>query len=169
MNGVKTGGGDAQIKQTNQIPSRSRSFEQAKQNKTETTRLKHIKTNIMNTSSRSQLLLSACAALITAVAPIVSHADPGTWGYRFVTVMPVQAPVCVPAPTAAQPVRMSNPGAYLPHLAHAYRLGYCAGRQDRACGFDRNYRRAFEASGSSWESYFQEGYADGYECRPMNQ
>jgi hypothetical protein len=123
----------------------------------------------MKTLSRSSLLLAAVAALITAAVPNTSHADPGAWGYRFVTVVPVHAPVCVPAAPAAQPVTVSSPGAYLPHLAHAYRLGYCAGRQDRACGFDRNYRRAFEASGSSWESYFQEGYADGYECRAMNQ
>ena len=121
----------------------------------------------MKIQSRSSLLLAAVAALVAPATPVVSHADPGFWGYRFVTVVPVQAPVCVPVP--AQPVQVSSPGAYLPHLAHSYRMGYSAGRQDRACGFDRNYRRAFEISGSSWESYFQEGYADGYECRPMNQ
>lgn len=97
----------------------------------------------MKTKSCSALLLATLTAIIGTAAPTASHADPA-------------------------PVVASAPGDYLPHLAHAYRMGYCAGRNDRACGLDRNYRRAFEASGSGWESYFQEGYADGYECRPMN-
>jgi len=122
----------------------------------------------MKTKSCSALLLATLTAIITSAAPTVSHADPAFWGYRCVTFVPVVAPVCDPAPAPAAPVVTSAPGAYQPHLAHAYRMGYCAGRNDRACGFDRNYRRAFEASGSGWESYFQEGYADGYECRPMN-
>lgn len=125
----------------------------------------------MKTKFRPTLLLTTFAAILATTAPMASHADPAFWGYRCVTFVPVVAPVCDPvavATTPAEPVVVSAPGAYLPHLAHAYRMGYCAGRNDRACGFDRNYRRAFEASGSGWESYFQEGYADGYECRPMN-
>jgi len=122
----------------------------------------------MKTKSYSALLLTTLTAIITSAAPTVSHADPMIWGYRCVTFVPVVAPVCEPAPAPAAPVVASAPGAYQPHLAHAYRMGYCAGRNDRACGFDRDYLRAFETSGSGWESYFQEGYADGYECRPMN-
>lgn len=57
---------------------------------------------------------------------------------------------------------------YQPHLAREYRTGYWAGRQDSAYGFPRNSVRAFRASGGRWESYFQEGYADGYDGRPMN-
>ncbi len=122
----------------------------------------------MKTKFRSTLLLTTLSAIFTATSPMVSHADPAFWGYRPVVYVPVAAPVCEPAPTPAAPVTTSAPGAYLPHLAHAYRMGYCAGRNDRACGYHRDYRRAFEVSGSGWESYFQEGYADGYECRPMN-
>jgi len=117
----------------------------------------------MKTKFRSALFLATFAATVTSAAPMVAHADPAFWGHRCATFVPVTASVCDPAPVVA-----SAPGDYLPHLAHAYRLGYCAGRNDRACGFERNYRRAFEASDSGWESYFQEGYADGYECRPMN-
>ena len=122
----------------------------------------------MKTKFRSTLLLTTLSAIFTATSPMVSHADPAFWGYRPVVYVPVAAPVCEPAPTPAAPVTTPVPGAYLPHLAHAYRMGYCAGRNDRACGYHRDYRRAFEVSGSGWESYFQEGYADGYECRPMN-
>lgn len=122
----------------------------------------------MKTKSCSKLILTTLAAILVSATPMVSHADP-VWGYRCVTFVPVVAPVCEPAPAPGAPVVTSAPGAYLPHLAQAYRMGYCAGRQDRACGFDRNYRRAFEVSGTQWESYFQEGYADGYDCRPMNQ
>lgn len=57
---------------------------------------------------------------------------------------------------------------YQPHLAREYRAGYWAGRQDSAYGYQRNSVRAFRAFGGRWESYFQEGYADGYDGRPMN-
>lgn len=54
---------------------------------------------------------------------------------------------------------------YLDHLAREYRNGWRAGRADRFNGWDRDYRRAYEIFGRGWESYFQEGYADGYEGR----
>ncbi len=58
-------------------------------------------------------------------------------------------------------------GDYQPHLAADYRAGFHAGRQAALCGWRRNYHGAFLASGCRWESYFQEGYSDGYEGRPM--
>ncbi len=123
----------------------------------------------MKTESRLSLLLASLIAIGTAAAPVVSHADPYFWGYRMVPVHPADALIYGPAPVPVHPgYAGASRGDYQPHLAQAYRMGYFAGRQDRACGLDRNYRRAFEHSGSGWESYFQEGYADGYECRPMN-
>lgn len=123
----------------------------------------------MKAQSRLSLLLATLVTLGGAVAPAVSHADPFYWGYRVVPVIPPDAPIYVPTPAPVSPgYSGARRGAYQPHLAHAYRMGYFAGRQDRAWGLDRNYRRAFELSGASWESYFQEGYADGYDCRPMN-
>jgi hypothetical protein len=56
---------------------------------------------------------------------------------------------------------------YQPHLAVEYRNGYFAGRRDAAWGVTRNSPAAFRASGGRWESYFQEGYADGYDGRPI--
>lgn len=54
---------------------------------------------------------------------------------------------------------------YQPHLARSYRAGHRYGAADRFCGRSRDYRSAFLCSGESWESYFQEGYNDGYELR----
>lgn len=56
---------------------------------------------------------------------------------------------------------------YQPHLASEYRNGWRAGAQDAAYGAPRDYRRAYVCQGSGWESYFQEGYNDGYEGRGM--
>ena len=52
---------------------------------------------------------------------------------------------------------------YLPHLAQEYRSGYDIGAKDRQMGYPRDYRRAYERFGHGYESYFQEGYADGYD------
>jgi len=56
-------------------------------------------------------------------------------------------------------------GDYQPHLLRSYRAGYRYGTADRYSGRARDYRSAFLCSGESWESYFQEGYADGYDLR----
>lgn len=56
---------------------------------------------------------------------------------------------------------------YQPHLAAEYRNGYFAGRRDAAWGIQRNSPAAFRVSGGRWESYFQEGYADGYDGRQI--
>jgi hypothetical protein len=120
----------------------------------------------MKTKSRVSLLLATLIAFGMAAAPGVSLADPYYWGYRIVPAPPADTPVYIPVPPHRS--HGGRGGDYQPHLTHAYRMGYYAGRQDRAWGMDRNYRRAFELSGSQWESYFQEGYADGYECRPLN-
>jgi hypothetical protein len=56
---------------------------------------------------------------------------------------------------------------YQPHLAREYRNGWQAGAYDAAWGAGRDYRRAYAVQGTGWESYFQEGYGDGYDGRPM--
>lgn len=124
----------------------------------------------MKTNPRSfpVLLLTLVAAgqfLLTGS----SHAEPRL---RHLSVVPIDPrisdllrPIPVPPdPYAPREYRSDYPA----HLAHDYRMGYFAGRQDRAWGYDRNYRRAYSFSGCGWESYFQEGYADGYEGRRMS-
>ena len=54
---------------------------------------------------------------------------------------------------------------YAPNLSEAYRLGYRCGSDDAFEGRGRNYSLAYRRYGSGWESYFQEGYADGYDGR----
>ncbi len=68
-----------------------------------------------------------------------------------------------PAPDYGQP---PNSG-YLPHLRDEYRNGYGIGQQDRSYGYPADYRRGYSRYGHGYESYFQEGYADGYASRPM--
>lgn len=73
------------------------------------------------------------------------------------------------APLAVNPRLVQSTGGsdYQPHLASEYRNGWRAGAQDAAYGVNRDYRRAYACHGTGWESYFQEGYNDGYEGRPM--
>ncbi len=52
---------------------------------------------------------------------------------------------------------------YLPHLSQEYRNGYDIGAKDRQAGYPRDHRRGYERFGRGYESYFQEGYADGYD------
>jgi len=73
------------------------------------------------------------------------------------------------SPLAVNPrlVQFAGGSDYQPHLASEYRNGWRAGAQDVAYGANRDYRRAYAYQGTGWESYFQEGYNDGYEGRPM--
>jgi len=72
-------------------------------------------------------------------------------------------------PLAVNPrvVTLREGSDYQPHLATEYRNGWRAGAQDSAYGANRDYRRAYACQGTGWESYFQEGYTDGYQGRPM--
>lgn len=66
-------------------------------------------------------------------------------------------------PQQQQPQQPPAQSDYLPHLAQEYRSGYDIGAKDRQMGYPRDYRRAYERFGRGYESYFQEGYADGYD------
>lgn len=56
---------------------------------------------------------------------------------------------------------------YQPNLAAAYRAGYNYGHIDRDDGYPRQSHRAYLRWGGGYESYFQEGYADGYDNTGM--
>ena len=56
---------------------------------------------------------------------------------------------------------------YIPPLRDEYRAGYEIGAQDRSYGYPANYQRAYQRFGHGYESYFQEGYNDGYEARAI--
>lgn len=56
---------------------------------------------------------------------------------------------------------------YLPHLRDEYRNGYDVGAKDRSYGYPREHSRAYDRFGRGYESYFQEGYADGYDGRGL--
>ncbi len=72
-----------------------------------------------------------------------------------------------PPPPAQQPSRSPAQSDYLPHLSQEYRNGWDIGSRDRQTGYPRDYRRAYERFGRGYESYFQEGYEDGYAGRSM--
>ena len=70
-------------------------------------------------------------------------------------------------PTSYPQPRPPAQSDYLPHLSQEYRSGYDIGTKDRQMGYPRDHRRAYERFGRGYESYFQEGYADGYDGRPI--
>ena len=51
---------------------------------------------------------------------------------------------------------------YLPHLRDEYRTAYDIGARDRSLGYLSDYKRAYTRFGHGFESYFQEGYNDGF-------
>ena len=97
------------------------------------------------------LLLSACVGPDLMPPPM----GPGVGGLP-------------PAPPP-EPPRYTPPGHsdYLPHLCDEYRSGYDIGRTDASYGYPRDPRRAYLRYGHGYESYFQEGYGDGYDGRRM--
>jgi hypothetical protein len=70
-------------------------------------------------------------------------------------------------PQPTQPPRPPAQSDYLPHLSQEYRSGYEIGAKDRQYGYPKDYRRAYERFGRGYESYFQEGYTDGYDGRQI--
>ncbi|HEY1051059.1 MAG TPA: hypothetical protein VGE39_14915 [Prosthecobacter sp.] len=73
-----------------------------------------------------------------------------------------------PTVTVRQPRNGRAAGSdYQPELAQSYRQGWAAGQRARHCGWQRDSHGAFLCSGAAWESYFQEGYADGFDGHGM--
>lgn len=107
------------------------------------------------------------AAAVLALAATAARAQRYTVEYYYGRPIAVEITYPGYCPPPVYPVAPERT-EYQPHLAADYRAGYWAGRRDAGMGFGRNSRGAFLASGCRWESYFQEGYADGYEGRPMN-
>lgn len=56
---------------------------------------------------------------------------------------------------------------YLPHLRDEYRSGYDIGAKDRSLGYLSDPKRAYTRFGRGAESYFNEGYADGFSGAPI--
>jgi hypothetical protein len=88
---------------------------------------------------------------------------------HYPTSVPDYRPACPPpsygyAPSYAGAAAQAD---YQPHLLTVYRQGYWAGVHARRCGWARDSHGAWLASGLAWESYFQEGYADGYDGHGM--
>jgi hypothetical protein len=100
--------------------------------------------------------------------PVAQFARPVSFNPNLAGIV-TQAIARPTIPMAVNPrvVGLGGGSDYQPHLATEYRNGWRAGAQDAACGANRDYRRAYACFGTGWESYFQEGYSDGYEGRPM--
>jgi hypothetical protein len=120
-------------------------------------------------TSKSLLLTALLLGAIILHSP-AAKADRYVVGFQFCDGYPGEViHHAVPIYGSVRDVAVRNPARsdYQPHLTADYRVGYWAGRNDAACGWSRNYRRAFVRSGCQWESYFQEGYADGFSGSPM--
>jgi hypothetical protein len=100
--------------------------------------------------------------------PVAQFATPVSFNPR-VTDFVSQAIARPTVPVSVNPrvVNLGGGSDYQPHLASEYRNGWRAGAQDAAYGANRDYRRAYACQGTGWESYFQEGYNDGYEGRGL--
>lgn len=107
------------------------------------------------------------ASLLLAVSLLTSQAsaewpEHGQWQ----TIISPPCHSCPPAATVRQPRQpRANGSDYQPELAQSYRQGWAAGQRARHCGWQRDSHGAFLCSGAAWESYFQEGYADGFDGR----
>jgi hypothetical protein len=115
--------------------------------------------------------LIVAAVLALGVSFTSAHAD---WPCHFrVEIHPVYPfepryePTCPPPSYTPAPRPAEARGDYPTHLLAAYRQGYWAGVYARQYGWARDSHGAWLAAGAGWESYFQEGYADGYDCHGM--
>jgi len=109
----------------------------------------------MKTRSKTLLVAGAICAMAASLQPVSAQSV-----IYIVEEVISRGPCRVIVPEQIQ-------SDYLPHLAAEYRNGYFAGRRDAAWGIHRNSTAAFRVSGGRWESYFQEGYADGYDGRQI--
>ena len=110
------------------------------------------------------LLLTACVGPDGQMYPPGGGYVPPTPGPSYPST-PAPGPgggYYPPAPTPTPPS-----SDYLPHLRDEYRNGYDVGAKDRSYGYPRDHSRAYERFGRGYESYFQEGYADGYDGRGL--
>jgi len=84
-------------------------------------------------------------------------------------LVPRLSPVpALAADTIPRHPRLPRPAATTCRIcANEYRNGYDVGAKDRSYGYPRDHRRAYERFGRGYESYFQEGYADGYDGRGL--
>lgn len=110
------------------------------------------------------LLLTACVGPDGSMYPPGAGAPPpppgpGPGGYY----PPGPGPAPYLPPTPGVPPTSD----YLPHLSAEYRNGYDIGARDRSYGYPRDYLRAYQRFGRGYESYFQEGYFDGFDGRSM--
>ena len=51
---------------------------------------------------------------------------------------------------------------YLPHLRDEYRAGYDIGAKDHSLGYLSDPKRGYTRFGHGFETYFNEGYSDGF-------
>ncbi|MGV3658873.1 MAG: hypothetical protein ACO1TE_01775 [Prosthecobacter sp.] len=110
--------------------------------------------------------LTAAALVLGALATPQAHAGwPEQWQ---ITISPSYHHHGQPSITVRQPRQIRASGSdYQPELAQSYRQGWAAGQRARHCGWQRDSHGAFLCSGCAWESYFQEGYADGFDGHGM--
>jgi hypothetical protein len=106
-----------------------------------------------------------CSSLLCSCVDPGMYPPDGGDGYPLAHTMgqyPPQQP--------QQPQQQMPPGQrqdYPMHLAAEYRNGHEIGQRDASLGYPADYRRGFERFGGGYESYFQEGYNDGYTGRPL--
>lgn len=107
------------------------------------------------------------ASLLLAVSLLTSHSR-AEWPEQWQITISPSYHGHPPAVTARQPRQVRGSASdYQPELAQSYRQGWLAGQRARHCGWRRDSHGAFLCSGAGWESYFQEGYADGFDGRGM--
>ena len=104
------------------------------------------------------LFSSLALALTACVGPDEMPYPPGAVG------APAPAPGYGPAPAPYPPVAEERP-----EYASEYRNGYDIGSQDRNYGYPQDARRAYDRFGRGFETYFREGYSDGFEGRPARR
>ena len=102
-------------------------------------------------------MLSSCVD--TGVYPPVGGGYPPQTG----SYPPDVSPPRYEPPPPSQPPHSD----YQPQLTAEYRNGYDIGQRDASVGYPSDYQRAFERFGNGYQSYFQEGYSDGYDGREM--
>ena len=109
------------------------------------------------------MILARLSLVVASCTLLSACADPGMYPPSAGGYPPPTQPPAYEPPQPSPPPR----GDYQPQLATEYRNGYDIGQRDASVGYPSDYHRAFERFGGGFESYFQEGYSDGYEGRGM--
>ncbi len=123
----------------------------------------------MKTTSASPLrsLILIGIAIAACTTGSIRADWPAHWQITITPTYPVYPPAAPACPTPGYPSSRPARSDYQAHLAQTYRQGWMAGQMARSYGWPRDYRSAFLAARCGSESYFQEGYADGYDGRCM--